>query len=115
MPGVKARRVRPEILRSDFDHVPASQQLWSASGACEAEATRAQRVRDAIALVLSPKQRVAVEAYFFEGLSEAAIAQRCGVTQQVVHKRLYGTVRRGRRIGGALPRLREVLSPLVET
>ncbi|MDD9940212.1 MAG: hypothetical protein OXU20_04020 [Myxococcales bacterium] len=114
MPRARNDLGRPEVLWADFDHLDASQLLWAPRGTSEAEAHRAQRIRDAVATALSDKQREAVEAYFFEGLSQAAIARRCGVTQQVVHKRLYGTVRGGRRVGGALPRLRDVLSPLME-
>jgi RNA polymerase sigma factor (sigma-70 family) len=74
---------------------------------------RAARVRAAVASALTRKQREVVEAYFFEGLSQPEIARRLGVSQQVVHKRLYGVVRDGRPIGGALRRLRAVLACLV--
>ena len=42
----------------------------------------------------------------------SSIARRLGISQQVVQKRLYGTQRGGRIIGGALPRLRGALAPL---
>ena len=69
-------------------------------------------VRRAIAVALTDKQREAVELFFFEGLSQSEIARRIGVSQQVVHKRLYGAVRRGVIVGGAIARLREMLAPL---
>ena len=71
-------------------------------------------VRDAIERALTDKQREAVELYYFVGLTEAAIAARLGVSQQVVHKRLHGAVRGGRRVGGALARLKEALLPLAK-
>lgn len=71
-------------------------------------------VRDAVATSLTSKQREVVEGYFFEGLSQGQLASRLGITQQVVNKRLYGAQRRGRRVGGALEKLRQVLSPLLE-
>lgn len=59
---------------------------------------------------LTDKQRQAVELHFFEGLTQGQIARRLGISQQVVQKRLHGVQRRGKRIGGALPRLRRVLA-----
>lgn len=67
-------------------------------------------VRRALASALTEKQREAVELFFFEGLSQSEIARRVGVSQQVIQKRLFGTLRRGSRIGGALPKLREALA-----
>lgn len=58
---------------------------------------------------LTPRQREIVLAHFFEGLSEGAVASRLGVAQQVIHKALFGDVRRGRRVGGAIGRLRKAL------
>ncbi len=62
--------------------------------------------------MLTARQREIVEWHFFEGVSQGDIARRLGVTQQVVQKSLYGVNRRGRRIGGALGRLREALASL---
>jgi RNA polymerase sigma factor (sigma-70 family) len=70
-------------------------------------------VRDAIATTLTNKQREAIEAHFFEGLSQGEIARRLGVSQQVVQKRIYGAGREGKTVGGALRKLREALAPLV--
>ncbi|WP_394836689.1 sigma-70 family RNA polymerase sigma factor [Pendulispora rubella] len=69
-------------------------------------------VRHAVETALTDKQREAVELHFFEGLSQSEIARRLGISQQVVQKRLYGAVRHGTTVGGAIARLREVLSPL---
>lgn len=70
-------------------------------------------VRHAIATSLTDKQREAIEAFFFEGLSQGEIAKRLGVSQQVVQKRIYGAGREGKTVGGALRKLREALAPLV--
>jgi len=70
-------------------------------------------VRDAIATTLTDKQREAIEAHFFEGLSQGEIARRLGVSQQVVQKRIYGAGRGGKTVGGALRKLREALAALV--
>ena len=52
-----------------------------------------------------------MEGFFSEGLSQQALADRLGVTQQVIHKRIFGTRRNGKLVGGALGRLRKALSP----
>ncbi len=73
-------------------------------------ARHAEALRHAIARALTPRQREAVELHFLEGLSQSEIARRLGITQQVVHKRIYGVDRRGKRIGGALQKLRRALA-----
>lgn len=60
---------------------------------------------------LTDKQRQAIELHFFEGLSQGEIARREGISQQVVQKRLYGTIRKGRRVGGAMQKLHDALVP----
>ncbi|MBN9163747.1 MAG: hypothetical protein BGO98_39890 [Myxococcales bacterium 68-20] len=69
-------------------------------------------VRHAVATVLTPKQREAVELFFFEGFSQSEIARRLGVSQQVIQKRIFGAQRRGVFVGGAVAKLRKVLAPL---
>ena len=77
-----------------------------------ADDARRDAVRQALASALTGKQREVVEMHFFEGLSQGEIARKLGISQQVVQKRLHGTARRGRMIGGALPRLQRALAPL---
>jgi predicted DNA-binding protein (UPF0251 family) len=72
---------------------------------------RERAVRRAVAQSLTGKQREAVELFFFEGLSQSEIARRCGVSQQVIQRRLYGAPRGGTIVGGALARLRIALAP----
>ncbi len=102
-------RERREVLSGDLDRFDARRSLWlddapSRRGLAEA-------VREAVATALTDKQREVVEACFFEGLSQGEIARRLGITQQVVDKRLYGATRGGKRVGGAISRLREALAP----
>ncbi|MFO0561860.1 MAG: sigma-70 family RNA polymerase sigma factor [Polyangiales bacterium] len=74
-----------------------------------ARAAMLARLREALEHGLTERQRQAIEMHFFDGLSQSEIARRLGVTQQVVHKRIYGVDRRGKRIGGALAKLRRAL------
>lgn len=110
----KKRRKRT-VLLADLSAVPESAGLWGARERDEARAREAlcERVRAAVREALTDKQREAVELYFFEGLSQGEIAARLGLTQQVVHKRLFGDVREGRAVGGAMRKLRERLAPVV--
>lgn len=75
---------------------------------------RSADVQAAIDQALTAKQREAVRLFFFEGLSQSAIARQLGVSQQVIQRRLHGARRRGVVIGGALPRLRAALAPIWE-
>ena len=95
------------VLVADLSAVPESAGLWGSDD--EAADSLCERVRGALIEALTPKQREAVELYFFEGLSQCEIAGRLGLSQQVVHKRLFGDVREGKPVGGALRRLRERL------
>ena len=99
------------MLRPDFDRFATDDALWtSCDQPDDARDALARSVRDAVAHALTDKQREAVEMHFFEGLSQGDIARRLGVTQQVVQKRIYGAVRDGHPIGGALARLRDALA-----
>ncbi len=55
--------------------------------------------------VLTPRQREAVILYFFEKLNQREIARKLGISQQSVSEHLYGKVRNGRAVGGALRKL----------
>ena len=61
---------------------------------------------------LTPRQREIVQAYFFEGRTEAEIAQQLGIAQQVVSRHLFGVLRAGRRVGGAMAKLRKLAEAL---
>jgi DNA-directed RNA polymerase specialized sigma24 family protein len=100
------------ILLADVREL--SEGLWSPKEPSPQRRKLCDAVREAVATSLTSKQREVVEGYFFEGLSQGQLATRLGITQQVVHKRLYGAQRSGRRVGGALEKLRQVLSPLLE-
>jgi hypothetical protein len=113
-PGKRARR-RIELLCPDLDRVDATAGLWANAGGVSSwrSALLCAAVRRAVATALTEKQREVVEAHFFEGLSQGAIASRLGITQQVVQKRIYGAPRGGRVVGGAIQKLREALGPLI--
>lgn len=113
-PGKRARR-RIELPCPDLDRIDASAGLWADAedASSQRSARLSEAVRRAVATALTEKQREAVEAHFFEGLSQGDIATRLGISQQVVQKRIHGSPRGGRVVGGALQKLREALEPLV--
>lgn len=65
-----------------------------------------EALRQLVETRLTARQRMIVELYFHEGLTQDAIAHRLGVSQQTVSRQLFGVIREGRRIGGAIQRLR---------
>ena len=77
---------------------------------------RAQSIRSdlerLIAETLSDRQREVVELYFYEGLNQRQIAERLGISQQVISQHLYGKLRDGKVVGGALRKLRRACSQL---
>ena len=65
-----------------------------------------QSVEQLVRELLTDKQREVVLLYFFEELNQRQIAERLGISQQSVSEHLYGKMRNGRAVGGALRKLR---------
>lgn len=57
---------------------------------------------------LTPRQREIVELYFYVGRTQEEIASELRISQQAVSRQLFGVMRNGRRIGGAINRLRKI-------
>jgi DNA-directed RNA polymerase specialized sigma24 family protein len=57
---------------------------------------------------LTGKQRRIVELYFYDGRTQVEIAAALGISQLVVSRQLFGVIRDGRRIGGAIARMRKL-------
>ena len=108
----------------DFWEVTVSEERWRQfstkdglhhQGSGEAS-TRHERLARAKALwpelravidkVLTDRQREVVLLYFFEQLNQREIARQLGTSQQVVSEHLYGRIRNGRAVGGAMRKLR---------
>ena len=70
------------------------------------------QLRTIIETDLTSRQREIVQAYFFEGRTEAEIAEQLGIAQQVVSRHLFGALRAGRRVGGAMSKLRKLAEAL---
>jgi len=100
-----------------IDRVASTQALWF-----ETEVDRERRyamkdffeevtptVREIIAAKLTPRQREILSLYYFDGMTQEDIAAHLRVSQSTVSRHLFGTVRDGRKVGGAIPKLRKVI------
>jgi RNA polymerase sigma factor (sigma-70 family) len=65
-------------------------------------------IRELIHTQLTPRQRQVIEMYFYQNMTQQEIADALGVSQQVVSKTLFGVVRDGRKVGGAVKKLRKL-------
>ena len=58
---------------------------------------------------LTKRQREVVRLYFFLGMTQENIADELDLTQSTVSRHLFGTVRNGKKVGGALNKLRKAV------
>ena len=108
-----AAKVRRELLvrGEELDRRPGSLFEAFSAGPDELDERRDEMLellRELVATKLTARQREIVELSFLDGLSQAEVAARLGITQQVVSKQLFGVMRDGKRIGGAIRRLRQL-------
>jgi RNA polymerase sigma factor (sigma-70 family) len=77
----------------------------------DAQSARARallpQVRRIIREELTERQREVVELYFLKELNQRQVAERLGISQQSVSEHLYGKLRGGRVVGGAIRKLRK--------
>jgi RNA polymerase sigma factor (sigma-70 family) len=106
--------VKPNIL----DTVSHELGLWHEAHPSEEEndqskeklRTEAIRVLGTIMETsLTQKQLEIIELYFYRGKTQQDIAEILGISQQVVSRQLFGVVRKGKKIGGAIRKLRKIL------
>jgi RNA polymerase sigma factor (sigma-70 family) len=105
--------VPPEVLDAQegslFDLVLASDPETEETN--EHEQLRRDVVRELRRLVstrLTHRQRQIVELYFYEGLTQQEIAAALRISQQAVSRQLFGVLRNGQRVGGAIKRLQSL-------
>jgi predicted DNA-binding protein (UPF0251 family) len=108
-----------------LDRVPANGALWF-----ETEVDQARRyamreffeevsaeVRALIDERLTGRQREVVRLYYYHGKTQEDIAAMLNLTQSTVSRHLFGTTRGGKKVGGAIPKLKKAIdtepSPLI--
>jgi predicted transcriptional regulator len=66
-------------------------------------------VDDFIENSLTQRQKEVVKLYYFHGKTQEDIAVILQLTQSTVSRHLFGTVRGGKKVGGAIPKLRKLI------
>lgn len=100
-----------------LENLPSTRGLWF-----ETEEERDQRhaLRDFFDTVqptvtklidteLTPRQREVVRLYYFHNKTQEDIASILDLSQSTVSRHLFGTVRAGKKVGGAVRKLRKVI------
>ena len=100
-----------------LDNVPSEKGLWF-----ETEEDRQRRhalqdffkaalpaVEELIDSHLTARQREVLRLYYFHDKTQEDIAIILDLSQSTVSRHLFGTVREGKKVGGAIPKLRKVL------
>jgi RNA polymerase sigma factor (sigma-70 family) len=104
--------VPPEVFDahegSVFEFVAEADPAADGSGRARERLRRqaAQELRRLVATSLTERQREIVELYFYLGRTQAEIAAELRISQQAVSRQLFGVMRNGQRVGGAIKRLR---------
>jgi RNA polymerase sigma factor (sigma-70 family) len=70
------------------------------------------QIKELIRIRLTIRQRQIIEMYFYENKTQQEIAEILGINQQVVSKHLFGVLRDGRQVGGAVRKLRKLCEKL---
>lgn len=111
--------VEPEVLERVLTAPDFLEQLLATPEDEQAAADRARIKQEAIEQIhvlistrLTPKQRQIVELYFYRNMTQQEIARELGMSQQVVSKHLFGALRNGYRVGGAMSKLRKLAEKL---
>ena len=100
-----------------LEHVPADRALWF-----ETEQDRERRyafeefftqvspaIGGLIEAELTQRQREVVRLYYYHGKTQQDIAVILNLSQSTVSRHLFGTVRDGKKVGGAIPKLQKVI------
>lgn len=111
--------VAPEVLESLLVEPDFVERLFVTPEDERLDLEKAQFKQDAIDQIrqlintrLTPRQRRIVEMYFYENKTQQEIAEVLGINQQVVSKHLFGVLRGGQQVGGAVRKLRKLCEKL---
>ncbi len=66
-------------------------------------------VEELVRANLTKRQQQILRMYYFESMTQEDIAAALDLTQSTVSRHLFGTTRNGKKVGGAIPKLRRVV------
>ena len=69
-------------------------------------------VRELIDSRLTPRQRDVLRLYFFQNMTQEDIAATLRLSQSTVSRHLFGATRNGKKVGGAIPKLKKMVERL---
>ena len=103
--------------KSQWDNMSASQATWYGyNSAHEARAERHRATDEIMSVIksiicskLTSRQREVLTLYFQERNTQVAIAKKLHISQPTVSQHLGGKKRHGKKIGGALRRIRKAI------
>ena len=100
-----------------LENIPSERNLWF-----ETEQDRERRyalqdfsrsvlpaINKLIDTRLTERQRAILRLYYFKGMTQVEIAEMLDLTQSTVSRHLFGTTRGGKKVGGAIAKLRKTL------
>lgn len=100
-----------------LENLPASRALWHETSE-DQERRHAFReffedvkptIRDFIDFKLTRRQQEVVKLYYVYGKTQEDIATILDLTQSTVSRHLFGTMRKGKKVGGAIPKLKKII------
>ena|SRR5579871_5179009 len=109
MASRKRRRIFP-VSPDTFERLPLVGRPLDAGDKAEHVDELVGVLRELIETRLTDAQRKVIELYFFEDRTQEEIASELGISQQSVSRHLFGAVRDGQRVGGAIRRLQKLFA-----
>ncbi len=98
-----------------FDQLTTEDHLWYQPPTDEYTEIRQvkrqkvlSQIRQIIAKELTARQNDCVQLYFYEGKTQDEISDILGISRRVVSQHLFGVKRDGRRVGGAINKIRKL-------
>jgi len=105
------------LEQEQWRDIPETSALWHEYNSSPKDRSKREKVLrqivpvliDIISNDLTPRQRQVMELCFLEQQTEEAVAKRLRITQPTVSQHLYGKMRGGKKVGGALRKIRKRL------